>query len=389
MGFERVQQAIQAVRRGEMVILVDDEDRENEGDLCVAAEKVTPEAINFMAKFGRGLICLALTEERARALDLPMMVAQNTSPYGTAFTVSIEARHGVTTGISAADRATTILTAVAAHTGPEHLSRPGHVFPLVARAGGVLVRTGQTEGAVDLARLAGLAPAGVICEVMSEDGSMARMRELERFAAEHGLLVVSIADLIEYRLTHESLVRRITSREVEHPHWGSVTLHAYGTTLDERQHLAVVKGDVVNGSPPLVRVHSGYPLSGVFGDLFSNDRQLLNAALMRLGAEERGVLLCLDRGRAETPLAERIRNLGRPAGDAPAVGTLREIGIGAQILRDLGLSRVRLLTNSAWRLAGIEGYGLRVEEVIPLDIGSAPPLPSPKLEVVKAEKAKG
>ncbi len=372
-----------------MVILVDDEDRENEGDLCVAAEKVTPAAINFMVKHGRGLVCLALTEERARVLDLPLMVAENTSPYGTAFTVSIEARHGVTTGISAADRATTILTAVAARARADDLSRPGHVFPLVARAGGVLVRTGQTEGVVDLARLAGLTPAGVICEVMNEDGSMARMPDLERFAHQHGLLVVSIADLIEYRLTHESLVRRLASQDVEHPHWGAVTLHAYGTNIDERQHLAVVKGDVASGSAPLVRVHSGYPLSGVFGDLFSNDRQLLNAALMRLGAEARGVLLCLDRGRAEMPLAERIRNLGRPPGDAPAGGTLREIGIGAQILRDLGLTHVRLLTNSAWRLAGIEGYGLKIEEVIALDIGAAPPLPSPRLEIVKAEKAKG
>ncbi len=385
MSFGTVQRALREIRAGRMVILVDDEDRENEGDLCMAAEKVTAESINFMAKYGRGLICLALTEDRLRQLDLPMMVAENTSPFGTAFTVSIEARRGVTTGISAADRATTVLAAVAPDAGPDDLVRPGHIFPLRARQGGVLVRTGQTEGAVDLARLAGLTLAGVICEIMNDDGSMARMKDLEQVAAEHDLLIVSIAELIEYRLANESLVKKIVSRQVVHPQWGDVTLHAYGTTLDDRQHLAVVKGDLRCDPPPLVRVHSGYPLSSVFGDLFTNDRQTLNAALVRLGEERRGVLLCIDRGSAQVPLDARIKRLGESPiheGTSGYDGALREIGIGAQILRGLGLTHVRLLTNNPKRLAGIEGYGLIIDEAIPLDLGQGSSLPMPKFEIV-------
>jgi 3,4-dihydroxy 2-butanone 4-phosphate synthase/GTP cyclohydrolase II len=372
-----------------MVILVDDEDRENEGDLCMAAELVSAEAINFMARFARGLVCLALTDDRLRQLDLPMMVSENTSQFETAFTVSVEARHGVTTGISAADRATTIRAAVAPDAQPDDLVRPGHIFPLRARPGGVLVRTGQTEGAVDLARLAGLRPAGVICEIMNDDGSMARMPDLERFAAEHDLLIVSIADLIEYRLANESLVHRLASKEVIHPRWGDVTVLAYGTSVDARQHLAVVKGDVTGDPPPLVRVHTGYPLSSVFGDLFSNDRQVLSAAVEHLSSEQRGVLLCIDRGQAVEPLDQRIRRLGEAGeGEHPGQpeGILREIGVGAQILRDLGLHAVRLLTNNAKRLAGIEGYGLKIADVVPLDVGRGSLPPKPKLEIVGTER---
>ena len=388
MSLETVQSAIEEIRSGRMVILVDDEDRENEGDLCFAAEKVTPEAINFMAKCGRGLICLSLTDERIRQIDLPLMVAHNTSTFGTAFTVSIEARQGVTTGISAADRATTIRAAVAPDAKPDDLVRPGHVFPLRAQAGGVLVRTGQTEGAVDLARLAGLEPAGVICEIMKDDGSMARLPDLQRFAVEHQLVLITIAELIEYRLRKESLVRRLLSRDVNHPQFGKLTLVAYGTTIDERQHLAVLKGDLAAEVAPLVRVHAGYPLSSIFGDLFSNDRQLLTTALARLCSEGRGVVLCIDRAVDEVPLDRRIAELGDPqrARDhesSSSKSALREIGIGAQILRDLGLSRIRLMSNNAKRLAGIEGYGLRVEEVLPLDAPQVTALPVKGLHVLK------
>jgi 3,4-dihydroxy 2-butanone 4-phosphate synthase/GTP cyclohydrolase II len=391
MSFDRVQAAIADIREGRMVILVDDEDRENEGDLCIAADKITPEAINFMAVHGRGLICLTLTEQTLTQLDLPLMVRNNTSTFETAFTVSIEARRGVSTGISAADRATTIRAAIAPDARPEDLVRPGHVFPLKARAGGVLVRTGQTEGSVDLARLAGLPPAGVICEIMKADGTMARMPDLEAFAAEHGLRVVSIAELIEYRLTHESLVKRRITREIAHPTWGDVTVHVYGTILDERQHLAVVRGPISGGEPPLVRVHAGYPLTNVFGDLFCEDRALLNAALAKIDMEKRGVLVCLDRGAPLIPLDERVRHLGRPR-DEPSSGlggrqaVLREFGIGAQILRDLGLSHIRLLTNNPRRLAGIEGYGLRVAERVSLDVAN---MPVPALKPDAAQSGEG
>ncbi len=372
MRHETVLRALSEFRAGRMVILVDDEDRENEGDLCMAAEKVSAEAINFMAKHGRGLICLALVEERIRQLDLPMMVEENTSSFGTAFTVSIEARRGVSTGISAADRATTILAAVAKDATPEDLVRPGHVFPLLARPGGVLVRTGQTEGVVDLARLSGLTPAGVICEIMNDDGSMARMGDLEVFAKEHDIAILTIADLIQYRLEHESLVRRLASTCVHHPRWGDVTLYAYGTTVDERQHLVVVRGELQGEPAPLVRVHSGYPLASILGDIFSDERVALNAALAKLGEEERGVLVCLDQPKTPVPLAERLQALAAPKPQLPSSRrTLREIGIGSQILRDLGLTHIRLLTNNPKRLAGIEGYGLIIDEVLPLEIDEA------------------
>jgi 3,4-dihydroxy 2-butanone 4-phosphate synthase/GTP cyclohydrolase II len=385
MTFDSLQRALADIRAGRMVILVDDEDRENEGDLCMAAECVTPEAINFMAKYGRGLICLTLTEERLRELQIPMMVADNTSIYGTAFTVSIEARHGVSTGISAADRAHTILTAVNPRSRPDDLVRPGHVFPLRARRGGVLVRTGQTEGSVDLSRIAGLQPAGVICEIMNDDGTMARMADLERFAREHDLQVISIADIIQYRLAHESMVRRLTTREVEHPRFGRVTLHVYGTVLDDRQHLAVVKGPVGPGASPVVRVQAGSPVQTVLGDLFTDDRKFMEAALARLAHEPQAVLVCLDRSVAETTLEQRVTALGQ--GEAPppvapdSAGVLREFGVGAQILRDLGLTSIRLLSNHPRRIAGLDGYGLRVEEIIPLSSDGASPS-QPKLELI-------
>ncbi len=384
MSLDRVRRALADIRKGKMVILVDDEDRENEGDLCMAAEMVTPEAINFMAKYGRGLICLTLTDEKLKELELPMMVENNTSSFATAFTVSIEAREGVTTGISAADRARTIEAAAASDAKPADLVSPGHVFPLRAQPRGVLVRTGQTEGSVDLARMAGLKSAGVICEVMNEDGTMSRMPELEVFAKEHDLIILSVADIIEYRLTTESLVERKVTREVVHPVWGPVTLHAYGTSLDARQHLVVVKGDVASDEvAPLVRVHSGYPLSNVFGDLLSDDRAFLNAALQKMGEEERGVLVCMDRGMPVVPLDQRLAELGTSTekGAAQGGGTLREFGVGAQILRDLGLRRIRLLSNNPRRIAGLEGYGLEIESVISLERDQAT-TPQPNLDVI-------
>ncbi len=385
---DSVQQSIQAMKNGQMVILVDDEDRENEGDLVCAADKVTPELINFMAKYGRGLICLPMTDERLHHLDIPMMVGDNTSPFETAFTVSIEARTGVTTGISAADRARTIQVAVDPEATAADLSRPGHIFPLRARDGGVLVRTGQTEGSVDLARLAGCYPAAVICEIMNEDGTMARMPDLEKFAAEHDIPILTIADLVHYRLTRETLINRIVDRVVKHPIWGEVTLISYGTDLDDRQHLAVIKGDIASAEAPLVRVHSGYPLSNVFGDLFTSDRAYLNAALEAIGAEECGVLVCIDRGTPFVPLDERIRDLGNERVEnaeptpAPVTGTasgvLREFGIGAQILRELGLHKIRLISNNPRRLAALEGFGLSLEDVVPL-------IPKNRIETTKQE----
>jgi 3,4-dihydroxy 2-butanone 4-phosphate synthase/GTP cyclohydrolase II len=384
MTHEPVQRGLQDIRAGRMVILVDDEDRENEGDLVLAAEKVTPEAINFMAREARGLICLTLTADRIKQLELPMMVEDNTSSYGTAFTVSVEARRGVSTGISAADRATTVLAAIRPDAHPDDLVRPGHVFPLRARDGGVLVRTGQTEGSVDLARLAGLYPAGVICEIMNDDGTMARMPDLERFAAKHGLIVMSIAELIQYRVAHETLVKRLYMREVHHPRWGDVTLYAYGTTLDAKQHLVIAKGDLLAEPPPLVRVHAGYPFGNLYADLFSDDYAMLNAALAAINAEGRGIVVCLDQGTPpDEPLDQRLRGLGQRS-EAKAGGrslVFRDIGIGSQILRDLGLARIRILTNNAKRYAGIEGYGLTITDVKPLDRDGALTT-APKLEIV-------
>ncbi|MGO9830586.1 MAG: 3,4-dihydroxy-2-butanone-4-phosphate synthase, partial [Myxococcaceae bacterium] len=369
-----VERALSDIRKGKMVVLTDDEERENEGDLVMAAAKVTPAAINFMATHGRGLICLSLTDDRLRQLELPLMVHDNTSPYGTAFTVSIEAAQGVTTGISAADRARTIQVAVAPNAQPGDLVRPGHVFPLRARQGGVLVRTGQTEGSVDLARLAGLPPAGVICEVMNADGSMARRPELLRFTRRHRLTLLSVADLIRYRLQRDRLVRRVGSRLLERAGQGSWQAHAYASDVDAAVHVALVKGDVTGTKPVLTRVHRACPLGDVFGSLACDCGAQLESALASIAAAGRGVLVYLrrDEGPAQALLCtHKAEAEARSA--AEDNGRLREFGIGAQILKDLGLRRLRLLTNNPKKIVGLQSYSLEVVEQLPLGRKGPPP----------------
>ena len=367
-----VERALADIRRGKMVVLTDDEDRENEGDLVMAAEKVTASAINFMATHGRGLICLSLTDERIRQLNLPLMVHDNTSPFGTAFTVSIEAARGVTTGISAADRARTILAAVAPAARPGDLVRPGHVFPLRAREGGVLVRTGQTEGSVDLARLAGLAPAGVICEVMNPDGTMARRPELIRFARKHRLQLLSVADLIRYRLQRDRLVRRVTSGTVDRPGQGSWVAHAYASDVDTAVHVALVKGEVSGPRPVLTRVHRACPVGDVFGSASCDCGVQLAAALAALADAGRGVLVYLRRDEAAAQALSCTHQAEARSNAADDHGRLREFGIGAQILKDLGLRRLRLLTNNPKRIVGLESYSLEIVEQVPLGPRRAP-----------------
>ncbi|MEZ4337744.1 MAG: 3,4-dihydroxy-2-butanone-4-phosphate synthase [Sandaracinaceae bacterium] len=358
-AIERVHRAIEDVRAGRMVVLVDDEDRENEGDLVMAAEKVTPEAINFMARYGRGLICLALTDERVARLELPMMVDENRSSRTTAFTVSIEAREGVTTGISAADRAHTVLTAVRPDAKPADLVSPGHIFPLRARDGGVLRRTGHTEGSVDLAKLAGLEPAGVICEIMNEDGTMARMPDLVSFADEHGLRVLSIADLVQFRLQHERLVKRLSTATVELSSGTTWTAHTFD--VGSRQYLALALGEL-DGTPTIVRMHTGSVLGDVFG-VRSRGRTAMNDVVARIEEEGRGVIVFIPPADIDLDADLAARTGGKVRRRPMEQGeVLREYGLGAQVLRDLGLRRIRLLTNRPRRIAGLEGYGLEVVE---------------------------
>jgi 3,4-dihydroxy 2-butanone 4-phosphate synthase/GTP cyclohydrolase II len=351
---------------GRMIILMDDEDRENEGDLVAAAEKITPAHVNFMLRHARGLICLPMTEERLGQLGLRMMVAENTAPLGTAFTVSIDARECAGNGISAADRATTILTAVSDDADAGDFVVPGHGFPLRARAGGVLVRTGQTEGAVDLCRIAGLKPAGVICEVLNDDGTMARLPDLARFARRHGLKVGTVADMIQYRLQKESLVTRVATARLPTRFGGDFTAHVYRSNVEDGEHIVLVKGDIDGDEPVLVRAHAEYLPGDVFGYTHRNTGRLLHAAMERIAAAGSGVILYVRRhGRGAEMLAEDERG---PASTNPQarLANFKDYGIGAQILRDVGVRKIRLLTNSPPRLRNLAGYGLEVVEVLPL-----------------------
>ncbi|MBN2178571.1 MAG: bifunctional 3,4-dihydroxy-2-butanone-4-phosphate synthase/GTP cyclohydrolase II [Deltaproteobacteria bacterium] len=372
-----IKEAIEDIQKGKMVILVDDEDRENEGDLCMAAEYITPEIISFMAKNGRGLICLSLSNEIADKLNLPLMVNDNKSRFGTAFTVSIEATRGVTTGISAHDRATTILTAIADEAKPGDLVSPGHVFPIRARKGGVLVRTGQTEGSVDLARLAGLKNAGVICEIMKDDGTMARMPDLEIFAKEHGLKIVTVADLIDFRMQHERLIRRAASANLPTRYGGEFQIIVYENDVDDMKHLALVKGDIKPDDEVLVRVHSECVTGDLFGSLRCDCGDQLHTAMSMVEKEGKGVIVYMHQEGRGIGLANKIKAYHLQENGMDTVEAnielgfkddLRDYGIGAQILVDLGVKKMRLMTNNPKKIVGLEGYDVEIVERVPIEI---------------------
>ena len=392
MSLNSIEEAVEDIRQGKMVILVDDEDRENEGDLVMAAEKVTPDAINFMARNGRGLICLTLTQERVEELNLQPMSRENTAPFGTAFTVSIDAMHGITTGISAADRAITILASVNPLTRPDDLARPGHIFPIKAQKGGVLKRAGQTEGSVDLAILSGLYPAGVICEIMNEDGSMARLPELIKFAKANDLKIITVKDLIEYRLKRESFVKQVESSNLN-TEYGDFRIIVYEDDLEHNVHLVLVKGDIKNLDKVLVRVHSGC----ITGDIFKSKRcdcgEQLHKAIQMIEREGAGVLLYINRDIKDTLIRKvrsyRLQDEGKEGDHIDYMArnnkpVLREYGVGAQILVDLGVKHIRLMTNNPKKIVGLEGYGLDVAERIPIEA-----LPhADNIDYLKAKKSK-
>ena len=377
MSLISIEDAIKEIRAGRMVILVDDEDRENEGDLTMAAEAVVPESINFMAKYGRGLICLSMTGEKIDSLNLPLMVDNNTSQFQTGFTVSIEARCGVTTGISAADRATTIHTAVADDAKSGDLVRPGHVFPLRGKEGGVMVRAGQTEGSIDLARLAGLKPAGVICEIMDEDGTMARMPALENFSKKHNIKICTIADLIEYRMRTESFVRRSAETVVPTLHAGEFHAVVYENQVDDLLHIAMVKGEIDSNKPVLVRVHSECLTGDIFGSLRCDCGEQLHKAMGMIDKEGSGILLYIRQEGRGIGLVNKLRAYALQDQGFDTVEAneelgfkpdMRNYGIGAQILVDLGVKKMKLLTNNPKKMVGLEGYGLSVVEQVKIEI---------------------